>query len=225
MAGLFAARMGAGSAFQCGGAVGGGACDSAADDLAELEDEGHLDGVDGAVAVLPAGDDADGEQAGELLGDVGLLEAGAVDEFADAPGAGLQRLQDAEATALREHGEEFGDGCELGGLEGFVRGLAGWGGLLHGWCPACKLHVRPGLKPMLDIGSCPTAEAVGLIPKTNSLKPISQNQFPKTSIPKASIPKINIPKINIPKTNIPKTNIQNQSERCHCMDQLDYITI
>ena len=90
---------------KCGRAVGGLLGDAGADEAAEVEDDGELDGVDRAISVGSAVDDAGGEEQAELFGDVGLLEAGLVDEFTDAGGSGLEYLEDAEAAGFGECGE------------------------------------------------------------------------------------------------------------------------
>jgi hypothetical protein len=86
-----------------------GSSRAAADEFAELEDDGIGDGVEDGVAFTAASDEAGVEEDLEVFGDVGLVGIEGVDELGDGVFAGFQGLEDAESEGFAEGAEAAGD--------------------------------------------------------------------------------------------------------------------
>jgi len=95
--------------------------DVAADEVAELEDQGQLNGINHAVAVLAASNQTSGGKDAELFGHVGLFEARLLDEVANAGRSGLENLENAQPAGFRQDVEQIRHRLQLGGGQRFVR--------------------------------------------------------------------------------------------------------
>ena len=110
---------------------------AATDVLAEFEDRRVGDEIDDGLALAAPADDARVRKGLEVAGNVGLVEAGTVDQRGDVEFARTEDLDQEESAGFAEDPEPRRDQLEAFGTEG-------WGGLWHD--PARKTQNRSGVQ-------------------------------------------------------------------------------
>ena len=79
-----------------------------AHEIQDLDDDGVADGIEDLVAGLAGGDELLGAQDGEVLGDVGLLEAELLDQGSGGELSVSQEFEDGDAGGMGEGLEDVG---------------------------------------------------------------------------------------------------------------------